>query len=397
VPSGQESPAPAVFSLAVFNVVKFDAPAEAQAMNMITRDSGERHDRTAERFAAQKFTWKSIKEAISPAAFENPTHRGLLYFFRDIVLFAACMVALYYAEAWYFVLPLWFLSGLIISALFAIGHDSAHGALFKSKRLSYLVGQISMLPSLHAYHQWAYGHNRVHHGHTIKLNGDFVWHPVSPGQYRKMSRFGRTMHRTYWSPFGAGVYYLFEIWLKGMILYSAPTPEARRDQRMIIGLALSLSAAWVYVGATAAGTGFDVAAGLWMWTKMAALPFLVWNYFIGVTVYLHHIHDDIPWKARGDWSPAYGQLFGTVNYHIPKVMNFFLHNIYIHMPHHVHVKIPFYNLGRALNDIKAVYGDYVVERSTAVRDYLHSTKRCKLFDAESGRWYTYREARSIGV
>lgn len=365
-------------------------------VNDTTRAVG-RNQRTAEAFSAKNLTWKSVKDAISPEAYENPTYRGLYYFFRDLIMFGACMTALAMVEAWYYVVPLWILSGLLISALFTIGHDAAHGALFASKRLSYWVGFISTIPSLHAYNQWAYGHNRVHHGHTIKLDADFVWHPDSPQQYAKRSLIGRAAHRVFWSALGAGPYYLYEIWFKGMIVYSAPNAEARRDQRLMLGIFLAISAALIYGGGAtgAASAGFDWAAGMWMWTKLFLIPFLIWNYIMGVTVYVHHINEEIPWKARGDWSPAFGQLFGTVNYHIPRVINFFLHDIFIHMPHHVQVRIPFYHLNRALADIKSVYGEYVIERHTLFADYLRATKSCKLFDRESGSWYTYREAREL--
>ena len=188
---------------------------------------------------------------------------------------------------------------------------------------------------------------------------------------------------------------MIEIWFKGMILYTAPNAEARRDQRVLVGIFVAISAALVFGGGYASdvASGFDLAGGLWMWTKVFLVPFMIWNYIMGFTVYVHHINNEIPWKARGDWSPAYGQLFGTVNYHIPRIFNFFLHDIYIHMPHHVQVRIPFYHLRRALEDIKAVYGEFVIERDTVFRDYLTATKMCKLFDRESGRWMTYAEAR----
>ncbi len=350
-----------------------------------------RHDARAEAFAGRRLTWKSIRDVISPEAYANPTGRGLYYFVRDLIVFAAIMVGLYFANAWYLVAPLWILSGFAISALFIVGHDACHGALFKNKRLAWWVGQTAMLPSLHAYNQWSYGHNRVHHGHTIQLEGDFVWRPVAPEAFRELSWFKRVLHRIYWSPVGAGLYYMNEIWARGMLLYTAPQAGALRDKLIVVGFALAVSAACIYAGG-AAPSGFDWSAGLWLWTKMALVPFLFWNYCIGFTVYVHHIHDEIPWKGRGEWTPAYGQLFGTINYHIPRFLNFFFHDIFIHMPHHVQVKIPFYNLKLALEDIKQHYGPYVAERNSMFRDYLHSTAHCKLFDAASGRWLPYSAA-----
>ncbi|MCB1322310.1 MAG: fatty acid desaturase [Leptospiraceae bacterium] len=349
------------------------------------------HATTALRFSERRLTWKSIRDSIPVEAYENPTLPGLLYFARDLLCFGIVFTLLYRAESWYWLPVLWLLAALSISSLFVIGHDAAHGALFKSKRLAYWIGQLAMLPSLHAYNQWCYGHNRVHHGHTIKLKGDFVWHPVSPEEYRKKNWFGRMLHRLYWSPVGAGPYYLLEIWLKGMLLYTAPQKGALRDKLLVIGFALSVSAVLIYTGGQSPA-GFDIAAGLWMWAKVFLVPFIGWNYTMGFTVYVHHINANIPWKERSDWSPAYGQLFGTVNYHIPAVFNFFLHDIYIHMPHHVQVRIPFYNLKKALAGIKSVYGDFVIERATPFRDYLRSTRACKLFDSRTGRWYRYADA-----
>ena len=77
--------------------------------------------------------------------------------------------------------PLWVLTALSISALFIIGHDAAHGALFSSKRMNYVIGQAAMLPSLHVYEAWVFGHNRIHHGHTVREVMDYVWHPATPG------------------------------------------------------------------------------------------------------------------------------------------------------------------------------------------------------------------------
>ena len=76
----------------------------------------------------------------------------------------------------------------MVSGLFIIGHDAAHEALFKSRRLNSIVGHVAMLPSWHVYEAWVLGHNRVHHGHTVREGMDFVWHPVTPEQYAAMSR-----------------------------------------------------------------------------------------------------------------------------------------------------------------------------------------------------------------
>ncbi|PJZ69091.1 fatty acid desaturase [Leptospira perolatii] len=336
-------------------------------------------------------TLSSVREILSEGTFDNPTYLGVLYFLRDIGFFIVSMVLLWKIDTWYLLPFLWFFAGVTIAALFVVGHDAAHGALFKNEKLAYWIGQIAMLPSLHAYNQWAYGHNRIHHGHTIKLQGDFVWHPVSVEEYKKFNIFRKAFHRIAWSAWGGGLYYLVEVWLKGMVLFTAPLKEALRDKIIMLVFAFA-SGGLVYYFGGLTPNGFDVRTGLWFFTKVWLLPFIAWNYFIGTTVYVHHIRPEIPWKDSSEWTPFYGQMRGTVNYHIPYIFNFFFHNIFIHSPHHVHMKIPFYHLPRALGEIKAHYPSYVVERNTFTKDYFHSTSKCKLIDPSTGKWMTYKEA-----
>lgn len=341
----------------------------------------------------QKETLGSVREILTESSFDNPTHLGVLYFLRDLAIFSFVIFLLWNTETWYLLPFLWVFAGLTIASLFIIGHDAAHGALFKSERVAYWIGQIAMLPSLHAYNQWAYGHNRIHHGHTIKFKGDFVWHPVSPEQYKKFGLFRKAFHRIAWSSLGGGIYYLVEIWLKGMVLFTAPLKEALRDKLLMLAFALGSAGAVFYFGGKTS-IGFNAGLGAWFFVKVWLIPFISWNYFMGITVYVHHIRPDVPWKSSEEWTPFYGQMRGTVNYHVPAWLNFFMHNIYIHSPHHVHMKIPFYRLPQALEEIKAHYAPYVVERESIWKDYFESTSKCKLMDTNTGRWMTYNEAFS---
>ena len=340
----------------------------------------------------QRLTLQTVRSVLTKNVFDNPTWKGLYFFFRDVIVFGLIFTALWNTNEWYYVLPLWVLSGFIISGLFIIGHDACHGALFKSEKLAYWIGQLAMLPSLHSYNQWAYGHNRIHHGHTIKWDADFVWHPMSPEDYSKLSAWGKLMHKLNWSSLGGGMYYMIEIWFKGMILHTAPIAGAKRDKFYTIFFAMAVTAATFYFGAITA-TGMDWAQGAWMFAKVALIPFIIWNYIIGITVYVHHINDKIQWKGRREWSPFHGQVLGTVNYHIPAIINFFFHDIFIHMPHHVHMKIPFYHLNDALQEIKKSYGAYVIERKSIIMDYFRATSNCKLYDIKQNKWISYAEVK----
>jgi omega-6 fatty acid desaturase (delta-12 desaturase) len=329
------------------------------------------------------------------SVYDNPTALGLAYFARDVAIYAALVAALIFVNNPILLVPLWILSGIVISGLFIVGHDAAHGALFKSKRLAYVIGQLSMLPSLHVYEAWVFGHNRIHHGHTVREVMDYVWHPTSPEAYRAMSLAQRLIHRVKWSCLGAGVYYGWDIWWLNMMRFTPPekiAADVRRDRRIVLTYAALASAALFALGSHMYG---GAGGALWMWTKVFALPFVAWNYSIGISVYVHHISPDIEWHGRREWTRFKGQMEGTTVLHIPAWLNFFYHNIFLHVPHHVDMRIPFYHLDEAADAIIAKFGDVVRERNYGLADYLRSTRACKLYDFGTHTWRRYDAAAQL--
>jgi acyl-lipid omega-6 desaturase (Delta-12 desaturase) len=336
-------------------------------------------------------TISDVIEILPESVYENPTARGLGYFARDVAVYGSAVAALVYTDHPLLLVPLWIFAGLAISALFIVGHDAAHGALFKSKRLAYAIGQLAMLPSLHVYEAWVFGHNRIHHGHTVREGMDYVWHPLSPEQYRALSLPQRVAHRIKWSLFGAGLYYGWDIWWRSMMRFTPPekiAAEVHRDRRIVVAYAATASAALLALGAFTYGSALGA---LWMWTKVFALPFVTWNYSIGIAVYVHHISPDIPWHGRREWTRFKGQMEGTTILHIPVWLNFFYHNIFLHVPHHVDMRIPFYKLGEAADAIRARFGDVVREKTFHFADYRRATHACKLYDFAGQRWLGYDE------
>jgi omega-6 fatty acid desaturase (delta-12 desaturase) len=160
----------------------------------------------------------------------------------------------------------------------------------------------------------------------------------------------------------------------------------RRD-RIVVGVFAALSASALLAAGYAA---YGSAGGaLWMWVKVFGVPFLIWNYSIGITVYVHHIAQDIPWHTRRHWTKFKGQMEGTTVLHIPGWLNIFYHNIFLHVPHHVDMRIPFYRLPLAVEALRKHYGDVIGERIVHPFDYFRTTHTCKLFDFEKGVWCDY--------
>lgn len=339
---------------------------------------------TDPRAGARPTGLKPVLDVIPDHCYDRSTVRGVWLIARDLVVYAAAVVGLLATDRWYLLLPLWLLAGLAVSGLFVLGHDAAHGALFDSGRLNSIVGRLTMLPSLHATEVWVFGHNRVHHGHTLRQGMDFVWHPTTPDEWAAMGRWSRAVHRVEWGPVGSGVYYLHRVWFDKMLRFTPPDRwkrVMRRDQLIVAVFAVAtLAALMAWVGPV---------DGLWAWAKVVVVPFLLFCQVIGWVVYVHHIDPETRWWPRREWNKFRGQVEGTTVLWGPPGWELFFHWIMVHLPHHVDMRIPCYRLPEAARAIQAAFPDEVIERPIRVRDYLHAARACKLHDFETGTWHRY--------
>ncbi|MGI9623771.1 MAG: fatty acid desaturase [Acidimicrobiales bacterium] len=326
---------------------------------------------------------KSVLDVIPAHCYQRSALRGTGLVVRDLAVYGLALWALSSTNNVLLLVPLWLVAGLAVAGLFVLGHDAAHGALFDSTRANALIARLTMLPSLHATEVWIYGHNRVHHGHTLKQGLDFVWHPLTPDQYRDLGPVARMVHRLEWGPVGAGAYYVHNIWWNKMIRFSPPRRwrhSMRRDQALVAAVALGSLTAILVI------TGLD---GLWLWTKLVVIPFLVFCQIIGWVVYVHHIAPEIQWWPRHEWNRFRGQVEGTTVLWGPPGWDLFFHSIMVHLPHHVDMRIPCYRLKEAALAIAAAFPGDVDQRPIRLRDYRRSVRECKIYDFDAGSWIAY--------
>jgi omega-6 fatty acid desaturase (delta-12 desaturase) len=339
---------------------------------------------------------KPVLDIIPPEAYRNPTWKGLAYLARDTAAYALLVWALIEIANPLAVLGLEVLMALVVGGLFIIGHDVAHGALFKSKRLNSIVGHVAMLPGWHVYEGWVLGHNRIHHAYTVRQGYDFVWHPYTAEEFRAMGPWQRARHRIEWSWAGAGFYYMREVWWHKMVVGRPPARwvnAIRRDRWIVAAFVAVATAALAWIGWDRTGS---VAGTLWLVTRVLVLPFVGFSYLIGSLVHVHHVAPDIRWWKRREWDKFKGQVDGTTILRARWGLNFFFHWIMVHIPHHVDMRIPMYNLELAAEAIKEAYPDVVHDEPLRFADFVRNTRRCKLYDFEQGRWLTYAEARQAG-
>ncbi len=333
-----------------------------------------------------------VIRVIPPEAYENPTWKGLAYFGRDLVMWVAIVTGLILIDNPLATVGLWVLAALVISGLFIVGHDAAHEALFSSKRLNSVVGHLAMLPSWHVYEGWVLGHNRIHHGYTVREGFDFVWHPYTVAQWGEMNLFKRARHRLEWSWMGAGAYYLREVWWHKMLVGKPPgryVSAIRRDRFIILGWMVSTS---VLLGAVGWARGGSAIAALWMIVKVSVVPFLAFNFVIGSFVHVHHVQPNIRWYKKREWTKFKAQMEGTTVLRAPKGLNFFIHWIMVHVPHHVDMRIPMYHLELATDAISEAFPGTIHDDKLRFRDFIRNTRICKLYDFDESRWVSYAEA-----
>ncbi|MEM8902452.1 MAG: fatty acid desaturase [Actinomycetota bacterium] len=333
-------------------------------------------------------TLKPVLDVIPDRCYERSTVRGLGIVARDLAIYALAVWGLISTDHPLLLIPLWIVAGVATAALFVVGHDAAHRALFDAKWLNGLVARISMLPSLHATEVWVFGHNRVHHGFTLREGMDFVWHPTTVDQYREMNRFQRLRHRFEWGPIGSGAYYLRDVWWNKMVRFEPPARHRRamrRDQAIVAVVALG------FLGVAVTTSG--LLGGLWLFCKVVVVPFLLFCQTIGWVVYVHHIEPETRWWSREEWNKFHGQVEGTTVLWGPPGWDLLFHWIMVHVPHHVDMRIPCYRLTEAARAIIDAFPDDVTERPLSARDYVRATRVCKLHDFTTGEWLPYSAAR----
>ncbi|MCP5030063.1 MAG: hypothetical protein GY929_27660 [Actinomycetia bacterium] len=309
---------------------------------------------------------------------------------RNVVLWLATLVGLAFTDTWWLVIPLWMLAGLAVSAMFVIGHDAAHQALFPDRPTNDRVARWLMVPSQHIKQSWALGHNHIHHNHTARQGMDFVWHPVTPDEYAAMGRMGRLRHRLEWSPLGAGSYYLRAVWWEKMVRLTEPPAKwvdsIGRDRSWLARVTAVIVTATAALGWAMYGNPLGSA---WLVFKLLVVPFLLFSWIIGFTVYVHHISPDLPWATRRGWTKVRGQLDSTTVLRIPILLRPFLHSIFTHVPHHVDPRIPCYHLDEAARHIGQAFPGRVVDEKLTLRRYLATTRACKLYDFDTQQWSRY--------
>ena len=278
-----------------------------------------------------------------------------------------------------------------IVRLFIIGHDACHQAFTSNASLNHAVGRIAFLANLTPYSLWRVGHNVVHHGYNNLRGRDFVWEPKDPAEYLALPPWRRAVERIYRGASGPALYYFVEIWWKKLFFPNRRNMPTSRTE-FIVDSALVAAFAALWIGTICA---YALAHSAPVWPAVLTaflLPFLLWNWTMGLVVYLHHTHPKVRWYAdKREWlrdatqvsrhdshdlSPAAGH--GDAPHHgTPRA----------HSPHLDHSLVsPEGRPAAARADMRRGISS---PARPDLRHYLECIRACQLYDYERNCWCTF--------
>ena len=332
---------------------------------------------------------KTIRSWIQPLSAKS-TGLALLLLSLDLLIWLALFAGTIWFSAWWAKLLCGLAMGFQIGRLFIIGHDACHQSLTPHRQLNKWLGRIAFLSSLTPYSLWDVGHNVVHHGYTNLKGFDFVWAPSTMEEYKAMSAGRQWLERIYRSGWGAGLYYLREIWWLRMYFPSQQYMGTRRASFFWDNVLVS-----VFGGAWLAAS-----IGLALWTGQDVIlvllcgfvvPFLFWCHMIGFVVYVHHTHIRVSWHDdKSAWSKALPFVSTTVHLTFPMNIGVLVHNIMEHTAHHVDMGVPLYRLKEAQAKIEDMLPGRVIVQRFSWNWYFRTAHLCKLYDFGRQCWTDFK-------
>jgi omega-6 fatty acid desaturase (delta-12 desaturase) len=279
-------------------------------------------------------------------------------------------------------------NGVFIALLFIIGHDGCHGSFVPENKWNLRFARLAFIPCVHSVSLWRRTHNEMHHFRTNLKGVDQVWAPMSKAEYDAASPFRRWLERVYRGPFGPLIYYYGEFWLYRLVLPLAPETRAQwkkhwPDSLLVVAGFLATLAAIGFLGS-------ELAPQRSLWLTYATgwiLPFAVWNYLMGLTIYLNHTHPAIPWFSDEQlWSFHAGNVLGTTHVKLPRRLAPLYADALSHTAHHSNVRLPVYALPDAQVELERTFASGVQEYAFSLAEYRRIYTACKLFDFDRLCW-----------
>lgn len=294
---------------------------------------------------------KDVIKTLPREVFIKDQKKAWITVFINVALVGVGYLAIAYSP--WFLLPLaWVFTGTALTGFFVIGHDCGHRSFANRRWVNDLVGHLAFLPLIYPFHSWRLGHNH-HHKHTNKMTEDNAWEPWTIERYEASS------------PIVKGAYRLMRsrLWWLSSIIHWA---MLHFDWRKFDGKGreqVKFSSLFVIISAAIGFPLLIATLGIFGFVKFWLMPWLVYHFWMSTFTLVHHTAPDIQFKEPEEWNEGLAQLSGTVHCNYPGWVEYFCHDINVHIPHHISTAIPSYNLRKAYQSIKDNWGEYLYPES----------------------------------
>ena len=253
----------------------------------------------------------------------------------------------------------WFMYGAVLLGFFLIGHDCGHGSFSKNKTVNRLVGYLCMAPIFNGFQTWVLTHNH-HHAHTQRRGEDVDWssHLVTKEEFSNLTwSKDFAIKLGYHMPFGIFWWIMWNALQRSSQVEPMLEPKLYERHKA----ALTRSNLIMLLATSSVYGAFWYFTGFWGMVKYHGVPVLIASLLGGVVVAVGHANKNTIWYEKEAWSPIRGQIVSTYDYRFPVWLEYLVLNINVHIPHHVSVKIPWYNLKEAAQHLRKAYPDYYQE------------------------------------
>jgi omega-6 fatty acid desaturase (delta-12 desaturase) len=272
--------------------------------------------------------------------------------------------------------------GLLMVRVFILYHDYVHGAILRRSRVAkvllYGCGGLLLAPPS----SWRKNHN-LHHTHMGKLHdpqtGGFPLMTVA--EWRSASAWQRRRYRISRHPLVILAAYV-TIFLLSMTV--GPFFENRRKHwdsvLALLGHAALIALLWWLGGFAMALFGFILPYAIA--AALGAYLFFVQHNYVGMKMF-----------RIEEWSTEKAALLSSSHLDLGLIMRWFTGDIGYHHVHHVNRTIPFYRLAEAM---QAVPEFQAATKTTLMPRDIVASFRAALWDEESDRMVSYRDAELKG-
>lgn len=315
---------------------------------------------------------KDVVKTLPVACFKK--HKGKAWGQVALSVGAAALGYVAIAHAPWFLLPFaWVFTGTALTGWFIIAHDCGHRSFAQRRWVNDLVGHVMLLPLMYPFHSWRLLHNH-HHRHTNKLEVDNAWEPWRVERYDASSPELQFFYRALRG----------RLWWVGSIahwagMHFSPSKVAPRDRpKMAQSITITLAFGLLFFSTLL------LTAGPWGVVSFWLMPWLVYHFWMSTFTIVHHTMPDIPFRPVDEWSAVESQLAGTVHCSYPRWVEILCHDINVHVPHHISVAIPSYNLRMAHASLAHHWGQYLSETQFSWELMRDVVETCHLYDDKRG-------------